>query len=84
MCRCGAQLGDFVPTHISKVDELEGELAYSESIAADEQEACIVEMELVSHPAVKQPKAIEADYGMRNGVLRIKSRAAMAGCVLSR
>lgn len=71
-------------TRISKVEELRAELADYESLAADEQRARIVEIELVPHPSVKQPKAIEADYGMRNGVLRIKSRAAMAGYVLRR
>ncbi len=39
---------------------------------------------LVPHPGVKQPKAIEADCGMQDGILRIKSRAALAGYVLRR
>lgn len=33
---------------------------------------------------VKQPKAIEADYNMDGGVLKIKTRAALAGYVLRR
>ena len=41
-------------------------------------------MELVPHPAIKQPKAIEADYGLEDGVLKIKARAALAGYVLRR
>jgi hypothetical protein len=79
-----SRFGDFVLTRISKVEEVKGGVAPSESLIADEQWARMVEMELVPHPGVKQPKAIEADYGMRNGVLRIKSRAAMAGYVLRR
>ena len=43
----------------------------------------IVELELVPHPAnVQHPDAIEADYGMSDGVLRLKARAALAGYVL--
>jgi hypothetical protein len=41
-------------------------------------------MELAPHPGLAQPKAIEADYGMQDGVLRLKSRAALAGYVLRR
>jgi hypothetical protein len=79
-----SRFGDFVLTRISKVEEVEGEVSDAESLAADEQWARIVEMELAPHPGVKQPKAIEADYGMQDGVLRIKARAALAGYVLRR
>lgn len=43
-----------------------------------------MDLEVVPHPGVKQPKAIEADYGMDGGVLKIKTRAALAGYVLRR
>jgi len=79
-----SRFGDFVLTRISKVEEVEGEVNDTESLAADEQWARIVDLELAPHPGVKQPKAIEADYGMQDGVLRIKSRAALAGYVLRR
>jgi hypothetical protein len=78
------RFGDFVLTRISKVEEVEGDVSDAESLSADEQWARIVEMELAPHPGLAQPKAIEADYGMQDGVLRLKSRAALAGYVLRR
>jgi predicted DNA-binding transcriptional regulator YafY len=78
------RFGDFVLTRISRVEELKGESTHNESLIADEQWARVVEMELVPHPGLKHPRAIEADYSMRNGVLRVKSRAAMAGYLLRR
>lgn len=78
------RFSDFVLTRIAKAQELEGDVAESEMLAADEQWARMVDMELVPHPAIKQPKAIEADYGLEDGVLKIKARAALAGYVLRR
>ncbi|GMG91417.1 MULTISPECIES: WYL domain-containing protein [Cupriavidus] len=78
------RFGDFVLTRIAKVEELHDEPAEHELLQADEQWSRIVEMELVPHPGVKQPKAIEADYGMRDGALRIKARGALAGYLLRR
>lgn len=78
------RFGDFVLTRIAKAQEIEGEVSENEMLAADEQWARMVDMELVPHPAIKQPKAIEADYGLEDGVLKIKARAALAGYVLRR
>lgn len=78
------RFGDFVLTRIAKAQEIEGDVRESEQIGADEQWARMVEMELVPHPAIKWPKAVESDYAMTDGVLRIKSRAALAGYVLRR
>ena len=78
------RFGDFVLTRIAKAQEIEGDVRESEQIGADEQWARMVEMELVPHPAIKLPKAVESDYAMTDGVLRIKSRAALAGYVLRR
>lgn len=78
------RFGDFVLSRIRKTHELDGSVNEHELLGADEQWARIVEMELVPHPGLAQPTAIEADYGMRDGVLRIKSRAALAGYVLRR
>ncbi len=76
--------GDFVLTRISKIEELPDQADESELLAADEQWARMVEMELVPHPCIEHPKAIEADYGIVDGVLRVKARAALAGYVLRR
>lgn len=78
------RFGDFVLTRIAKAQELDGEIAEHEALQADEQWARIVDLEVVPHPGIKQPKAIEADYGMDGGALRIKTRAALAGYVLRR
>lgn len=78
------RFGDFVLTRIVTAKEIDGEVSEYELLSADEQWARMVEMELAPHPGVKQPKAVEADYRMQDGVLRIKSRAALAGYVLRR
>lgn len=79
-----ARFGDFVLTRIAKAQEIDGEVQESQQIGADEQWARIVDLEIVPHPGITWPKAVEADYAMTDGVLRIKSRAALAGYVLRR
>lgn len=78
------RFSDFVLTRIAKAQEIEGEVAKHELLSADEQWARMVNMEIVPHPGIQWPKAIEADYGMEDGLLRIKTRAALAGYVLRR
>jgi hypothetical protein len=78
------RFADFVLTRIAKAQEIEGDVQERELLGADEQWARIVDLELVPHPGVTWPKAVEADYSMADGVLRIKSRAALAGYVLRR
>lgn len=78
------RFGDFVLTRIVKAQEIDGEVTEREHLVADEQWARIVDLELVPHPGIEWPKAVEADYRMVDGVLRIKSRAALAGYVLRR
>lgn len=78
------RFGDFVLTRIARVQVLDGEVPEAEQLAADEQWARIVDLEIVPHPNVKWPEAVAADYGMSDGVLRLKTRAALAGYVLRR
>lgn len=78
------RFGDFVLTRIAKAQEIDGIASEQELLGADEQWARIVEMELVPHPGVNWPKAVEADYGMEAGTLKVKTRAALAGYVLRR
>lgn len=78
------RFNDFVLTRIAKAHEIEGDVAETELLTADEQWARMVDMELVAHPGIKQPKAVEADYGLTEGVLKVKARAALAGYVLRR
>jgi hypothetical protein len=78
------RFGDFVLTRIVGAQEIEGEVNDREILQADEQWARMVDLEVVPHPGIEQPKVIEADYGMQDGVLKIKTRAALAGYVLRR
>ena len=78
------RFSDFVLTRITKAQELEGEADEHELLGADEQWARIVDLELVPHPGIQWPDAVEADYGMESGALHIKSRAALTGYVLRR
>jgi hypothetical protein len=43
-----------------------------------------VSLQLVPHPDMKWPEAVELDYGMTQGVLEVTTCAAMAGYVLQR
>jgi hypothetical protein len=78
------RFGDFVLTRIAKAQEVDGEVLEAEQIGADEQWARIVDLEIVPHPGITWPKAVDSDYGMTDGVLRVKARAALAGYVLRR
>ena len=53
-------------------------------IEADLQWARVVRLELVPHPGVDQPEAIEADYQMKNGMLVLDMRAPLVGYALRR
>lgn len=74
---------DFV---ISRMDEAtvidHSALEKHELPAQDIQWNRIVELDLVPHPDRKSPELVKRDYGMADGVLRLKLRAAMAGYVL--
>lgn len=75
---------DFVINRITKAklqDDLPGE---NELASADDQWQQSVELELVPHPNIKHPNAIEMDYNMVGGVKKEKTRVAVAGYVLRR
>lgn len=78
------RFSDFVLTRIAKASEIVEPVAEHEMLGADDQWARIVDLELAPHPGIAWPKAVEADYGMQDGVLKIKTRAALAGYVLRR
>jgi hypothetical protein len=62
---------------------LKGQLvAPHEMSDQDIQWTRIVELELVPHPDQPRPEITEMDYGMRDGVLRMKLCAATAGYIL--
>jgi len=76
---------DFVLTRVSKPKILKNNLPEQhETSAKDEQWNSRVSLELIPHPSIKYKETIEDDYNMKNGVLKINLRAAVAGYVLRR
>ncbi|MEP1553797.1 MAG: WYL domain-containing protein [Paraglaciecola sp.] len=73
---------DFVCTRFTFVDLMEGSLHVHEASPYDEQWNQLVELILIPHPNLKQSRAIEMDYGMSDGVLKVQQRAAVAAYVL--
>lgn len=81
--RKSQEFRDFVITRIKRPAVLKGQqVAPHEMSDQDIQWTRIVELELVPHPDQPRPEITEMDYGMRDGVLRMKLRAATAGYIL--
>jgi hypothetical protein len=81
--RKSQEFRDFVITRIRRPVVLKGQpVAPHESSDQDIQWTRIVELELVPHPDQPRPEITEMDYGMRDGALRMKLRAATAGYIL--
>ncbi|BFT29957.1 YafY family protein [Alteromonas sp. D210916BOD_24] len=75
---------DFVLTRISKVT-VKSSPDEHECIERDDEWQRLIPLEIVPHPKnVQYPTAIELDYAMRDGVLNLRVRAAMAGYLLRR
>lgn len=75
---------DFVITRIAEPVLIDSEPKDHEKRDADNQWNRIVEMEIVAHPRLSHPETIEIDYAMKDGVLKVNVRAAVAGYVLRR
>ncbi|HAS6306964.1 TPA: WYL domain-containing protein [Vibrio vulnificus] len=74
---------DFVLTRIKAAVVLEGStLSETELETQDRQWNRFVELELVPHPRIEHSEAIELDYGMTGGVMKVEIRAATAGYLL--
>ncbi|MFB2680562.1 WYL domain-containing protein [Shewanella mangrovisoli] len=74
---------DFVLTRIKAAVVLEDStLSEAELETQDRQWNRFVELELVPHPRIEHSEAIELDYGMAGGVLKVEIRAATAGYLL--
>jgi len=81
--RKSKEFRDFVITRIETAMVIEDNPVLTQELSsADIQWNRIVELDLVPHPNQKHPEIIEGDYGMTNGVLHIKVRAAIAGYTL--
>ena len=76
---------DFVITRISKVTLLDSPIEEFEKEIEDNQWMRKMDLHLVPHPTnVEFPQAIELDYGMDKGLLKITVRAALVGYLLRR
>ena len=76
---------DFVIGRITDARIMAGAATDIELPDQDIQWNRVAEIELVPHPAnVQHPDTIEAEYGMKEGVLKVRVRAAMAGYLLRR
>jgi predicted DNA-binding transcriptional regulator YafY len=82
--RKNSRFGDFVINRISSLETANSPMAAEEALAEDGQWNQQIELELVPHPGLTHPQAIEADYGIAGGVLRVVARAAVAGYSLGR
>jgi len=83
--RRSGEFRDFVLARIADAQIVTGNVGEQETSDQDIQWNRIAELELVPHPAnVQHPDTIEAEYGMENGVLNLRVRAAMAGYLMRR
>jgi hypothetical protein len=80
--RKSKRFSDFVLTRIAKAQPLTDASKEEERIGADTQWARIVTIKLGPHPGVKHPEAIEADFGMKGGMVALDMRAPLVGYAL--
>ncbi len=78
--------GAFRDLVLTRMDNLRAStsaaVAPQEQKEADQQWQRLVDLELIPHPRHPHPQSITCDYGMTDGVLRVRLRAAVVGYVL--
>lgn len=82
--RKSGEFRDFVVTRIEAPTLFDEEPQPNERPDNDIQWTRIVELELVPHPRLARPDIIRMDYGMKEGSLKLRVRAAVAGYMLLR
>lgn len=82
--RKSGEFRDFVVTRIEVPTLLDEEPQAAERPDNDIQWTRIVEMDFVPHPRLSRPEIIRMDYGMKDGSIRMRVRAAVAGYMLLR
>jgi len=85
--RSKREFRDLVLTRMEDITDIHPDdknyvLEAHEQLHADEQWQSIVHIELQAHPSHPHPTSIMRDYGMQDGKLEVKLRAAIAGYVL--
>lgn len=76
------QFRDFVCTRFTKVKIIDSQLDDSSLAKHDKQWQRIVDLTLIPHPNIHYKKAIELDYAMSDGQLKLEVRAALVGYLL--
>ena len=82
--RKSGECRDFVLTRIEAPALLDEEPLVNERHDSDIQWTRIVELDFVPHPRLERPEIVKMDYGMRDGSIRMRVRAAVAGYMLLR
>ena len=82
--RLKKQFTDFVINRIEQPTLVEHQISELEKKEADLQWHKLIELQLVPHPSLRHPETIAHEYGITNGLLTLKLRAAIAGYVLRR
>lgn len=82
--RKSGEFRDFVITRIEMPTLVDEEPKANERPDNDIQWTRIVELDLVPHPRLARPEIIRMDYGMADGSIRMRVRAAVAGYMLLR
>lgn len=82
--RKSGEFRDFVVTRIEAPTLLDEEPQTNERPDNDIQWTRIVELDFVPHPRLSRPEIIRMDYGMKDGSIRMRVRAAVAGYMLLR
>ena len=79
-----SEFRDFVVTRIEAPTLVDEEPLAHERPENDIQWTRIVELDFVPHPRLERPEIIKMDYGMTDGSIRMRVRAAVAGYMLLR
>jgi hypothetical protein len=82
--RKSGEFRDFVITRIEVPKLLDEESKTDERSDNDIQWTRIVELDLVPHPRLSRPEIIRMDYGITDGSMRMRVRAAVVGYMLLR
>lgn len=82
--RKSGEFRDFVVTRIEAPTLLDEETKANERPDNDIQWTRIVELDFVPHPRLSRPEIIRMDYEMKDGSIRMRVRAAVAGYMLLR
>lgn len=82
--RKSGEFRDFVVTRVEAPMLLNEEPKAHERSDNDIQWTRIVELEFVPHPRLSRPEVVRMDYGMKDGSIRMRVRAAVAGYMLLR